>query len=96
MPFKYKEEKAISWTSCGKMISLDEFWKLDNVDIMIPAAMENAITTKNAADIKTKIIVEAANGPTTPEAEQILIKNGVTVFPDILCNSGGVTASYFE
>ena len=95
--FKYKEEKGnIIDFPGGKMISLDEFWKLDNVDIMIPAAMENAITTKNAADIKTKIIVEAANGPTTPEAEQILIKNGVTVFPDILCNSGGVTASYFE
>ena len=80
----------------AKRISLDEFWTLDNIDILIPAALENAINENNAPNIKTKIIVEAANGPTTPDADKIIAEKGITVFPDILCNAGGVTASYFE
>jgi glutamate dehydrogenase (NAD(P)+) len=67
-----------------------------NVDILIPAAMENMITEKNAAKVKAKILAELANGPTTPEADEILYKNGVHVIPDFLCNAGGVTVSYFE
>jgi glutamate dehydrogenase (NAD(P)+) len=65
-------------------------------DVLIPAALENQLTSENAARIKARLVVEAANGPTTPEAEQILYDKGVTIVPDILANAGGVTVSYFE
>jgi len=65
-------------------------------DILIPAALENQITEKNANDVKAKLVVEEANGPTTPEADKILYEKGVVVVPDVLANAGGVTVSYFE
>jgi glutamate dehydrogenase (NAD(P)+) len=68
----------------------------DKVDILIPAALENQITIKNAKSIKCKILAEGANGPTTPEADVVLDKKGIVVIPDILANAGGVTVSYFE
>ncbi len=79
----------------AQKISNEDLLKLD-VDILIPAALENQITSKNASQIKAKIVAEAANGPTTPEADEVLFKNKTTVLPDILANAGGVTVSYFE
>ena len=65
-------------------------------DVLIPAALEDAITSDNVADVKAEIIVEAANGPITPEAHAALVERGIVVVPDILANAGGVTVSYFE
>jgi glutamate dehydrogenase (NAD(P)+) len=79
----------------GKKISNEELLEL-NVDILVAAALENVITKENAGKVKAKIIVELANGPTTPEADEILYKNNVHVIPDFLANAGGVTVSYFE
>jgi glutamate dehydrogenase (NAD(P)+) len=78
-----------------KEISNAELLEVD-CDILIPAALENQITVANAGKIQARLIAEAANGPTTPEADETLYKNGRFVIPDILCNAGGVTVSYFE
>ena len=66
------------------------------VDVVVPAALQHVITAENANQIKAKVVVEGANGPTTPDADVILRSNGVTVVPDVLANAGGVTVSYFE
>jgi glutamate dehydrogenase (NAD(P)+) len=76
-------------------MDLDELLSM-SVDILVPAATENQITEHNAAKVRAKIIVEGANGPTSPEADLILIDKGVLVVPDILANAGGITVSYFE
>src|SRR2546427_9180337 len=78
-----------------KKVSNEDLLELD-VDIMAPCALENQITSANAGRVKAKIVPEGANGPTTPEADDILFKRGITVLPDILANGGGVTVSYFE
>ena len=79
----------------AKPISNEKLLELE-VDVLCPSALENVITEKNAARVKCRILGELANGPTTPEADAILYKNGVHVLPDFLCNAGGVTVSYFE
>jgi glutamate dehydrogenase/leucine dehydrogenase len=79
----------------GRDIQPDDTLTLP-VDIVVPAALENAITKESASKIKAGIVLEMANGPTTPEADEILAHNGTTVIPDVLANSGGVAVSYFE
>jgi glutamate dehydrogenase (NAD(P)+) len=76
-------------------IPRDSVLELD-VDILYPSALENSINDRNASKVKAKIVCELANGPTTPEADLILYKNGIHVIPDILASAGGVTVSYFE
>ena len=80
----------------GAAVIPDEsFWELES-EFLIPAALENQITASNAGKIRTRLLLEGANGPTTPEADDILTGNGIVVVPDVLANAGGVTVSYFE
>jgi glutamate dehydrogenase/leucine dehydrogenase len=81
--------------SGGDPLSHERLFSLD-VDVLIPAALENQITMANASVIKARIIIEGANGPTTPDAHRHLHDRGVFIVPDILANSSGVTTSYFE
>ncbi len=78
-----------------ELIEDHRFWGVP-CDVMLPAALENQITEKNAHEIQARLIVEGANGPTTPQAEDILLSRGAVVLPDVLANAGGVTVSYFE
>ncbi len=91
---KKKTDSVIDYPG-GKNITNAELLELE-CDILVPAALENVITKENAENIKAKIVAEAANGPTTPEADEILYKNDIFLIPDILANAGGVTVSYFE
>jgi glutamate dehydrogenase (NAD(P)+) len=90
-----QKHKTLEGFTGGDPISNEELLALD-VDVLLPAALENVITSKNAGSIKAKIICEGANGPTTAGADSILDDKGVFVIPDILANAGGVTVSYFE
>jgi len=91
----YRERGELTDFPGAEEITNEELMTSD-CQVLIPAAMENTVTEDIAPHIRAKIIVEAANGPTTPEADEILRENGVTVLPDILANAGGVTVSYFE
>jgi glutamate dehydrogenase (NAD(P)+) len=91
----YRERGDLVDYPHGEAISNEELLTCD-CDIVIPAATESTVTEEIAPHIKARILVEAANGPTTPQADEILRENGVTVLPDILANAGGVTVSYFE
>ena len=88
-------QKTVAGFSGGEPLGNEELFKLE-VDILIPAALENQITMDNAPAIRARILVEGANGPTTPDAHRHLYERGVFVVPDILANAGGVTTSYFE
>jgi glutamate dehydrogenase (NAD(P)+) len=90
-----RTHKTVDAFAGGERLTNDQLFTLD-VDVLIPAALENQITMANAPGIKAKVVVEGANGPTTPDAHRHLHERGVLVVPDILANSGGVTASYFE
>lgn len=98
-PKKLAEYKAKTGSVVGypgtRAVSHGELFELD-CDILMPCALEGSITNNNADKIKAKIVSEGANGPTTPEADQILNKKGIFLIPDILANAGGVTVSYFE
>jgi glutamate dehydrogenase/leucine dehydrogenase len=93
---KHKEKTgSVAGFPGAKSISNEELLETE-CTILIPAALENQITGKNASKIKAKLVAEAANGPTTPDADEVLFKNKIMVIPDILANGGGVTVSYFE
>jgi glutamate dehydrogenase (NAD(P)+) len=79
----------------AQVISDDEFWNVE-MDILIPAALESQITVERAQKLTAKLVLEGANGPTFPEADDVLVQRGITVVPDVICNAGGVTVSYFE
>ncbi len=90
-----KENKSLSGFDNAEEINKEDLFTLD-VDVLVPAALENQITEDNAKNIKANIIIELANGPTTPKADEILYENNVIIIPDVLANAGGVTVSYFE
>jgi glutamate dehydrogenase (NAD(P)+) len=90
-----REHKTVEGFPEGEALTNEELFKLD-VDVLIPAALENQITMDNVKDIKARMIIEGANGPTRPDADNALYDRGVFIVPDILANAGGVTVSYFE
>lgn len=92
---KYGSLQKIAKNNKIKFMDRDELLEL-NVDLLVPAALENSITKDNAKNVRARAILELANGPTTPQAEFILSERKIDVLPDVLCNAGGVTVSYFE
>ena len=89
------KHRSLDGFTGGDRIEMEELLQLE-VDVLVPAALENVITTKNASKIRAKVVCEGANGPTTAAADPILDDKGIFVIPDILANAGGVTVSYFE
>ncbi|MHA1200582.1 MAG: Glu/Leu/Phe/Val family dehydrogenase, partial [Candidatus Heimdallarchaeaceae archaeon] len=89
------DKSVFGYTKISKEITNEELLALE-VDVLAPCAIENVISKYNAETVRAKILAEGANGPTTPDADEILMKNDVMVLPDILANAGGVTVSYFE
>jgi len=90
-----QQHRTVDGFPAADRLPTDDIFKLDT-DILIPAALENQITMENAGSIRARLVVEGANGPTTPDAHKALHDRGVFVVPDILANAGGVTVSYFE
>src|SRR5688500_750019 len=90
-----QQHKTVAGFSGADLLTNAQLFKLD-VDVLIPAALERQITMDNVTDVKAKVIIEGANGPTTPDADNYLHDRGVFIVPDILANAGGVTVSYFE
>jgi len=90
-----RETRSLVGFPGAEALATDDFWAVD-CEFLIPAALEGQITGQNANRIKARIVVEGANGPTTPEADSILHERGIVVVPDVLANAGGVTVSYFE
>jgi glutamate dehydrogenase (NAD(P)+) len=90
-----EETGSVSGFADAEKITDDSFWDVE-CDILIPAALEEQITAANAGRIKARMVIEGANGPTTPAADDILAERNVLVLPDVIANAGGVTVSYFE
>ena len=90
-----KRGEALVDFGAAEVVAAEAFWDIES-DFLVPAALEGQITAANAGRIRTRVLVEGANGPTLPEADDILAANGVLVVPDVVANAGGVTVSYFE
>ena len=90
-----QKDRGVAGFPESEPLTAEEFWAVET-DFLVPAALEEQITKRNAASIRAKILVEGANGPTTPEADDILSDKGILIVPDVLANAGGVTVSYFE
>ncbi|RZF49890.1 Glu/Leu/Phe/Val dehydrogenase [Acinetobacter halotolerans] len=91
----FEKNQGVGGFAGAQAISDEDFWSVE-MDILIPAALEGQITVERAEKITAKLVLEGANGPTYPDADDMLIKRGVTIVPDVICNAGGVTVSYFE
>jgi len=90
-----RRDGSIAGVQEGERISNEAFWDVD-CDILIPAALESQIDAGRARRIRAKLVLEGANGPTLPDADDVLAERHVLVVPDVICNAGGVTVSYFE
>ena len=90
-----REHGTVAGFPGAMWIDPDDYWSVP-ADILVPAALENQVTMENVQQVQARVVVEAANGPTTPDADKALAQRGIEVLPDILVNAGGVVVSYFE